>query len=82
MQAIFLTVTKRMIHFVSKTCLDMNMSSGFDSSFHLFQESYVALEKAIRSLASFYSKDGPFATLSQEVKEDILDDLSTAEANL
>ena len=60
----------------------MNMSSGFDSSFHLFQESNVALEKAIRSLASFYWKGGAFATLSQEVKEDILDDLSTAEANL
>ena len=71
-----------MIHFVSKTRMDMNMSSGFDSLFHLFQESYVALEKAIRSLASFYSKAGPFAMLPQDVKESILDDLSTAEANL
>ncbi|XP_020259716.1 photosystem II D1 precursor processing protein PSB27-H2, chloroplastic [Asparagus officinalis] len=46
------------------------------------EESYVALEKAIRSLASFYSKAGPFAALSEEVKMSILDDLNTAEAYL
>ncbi|KAL4180427.1 hypothetical protein AMTRI_Chr13g125230 [Amborella trichopoda] len=46
------------------------------------EESYVALEKAIRSLANFYSKAGPFATLPEDVKSDILDDLNTAEAFL
>lgn len=46
------------------------------------EESYVALERAIRSLANFYSKAGPFATLSEEVKKSILDDLNTADANL
>ncbi|KAF9622634.1 hypothetical protein IFM89_032533 [Coptis chinensis] len=45
-------------------------------------ESYVALVKAIRSLASFYSKSGPSAPLPEEVKADILDDLQTAEAYL
>ncbi|ONK76783.1 uncharacterized protein A4U43_C03F32100 [Asparagus officinalis] len=46
------------------------------------KESYVALEKAIRSLASFYSKAGPFAALSEEVKTSVLDDLNSAEAYL
>lgn len=43
------------------------------------QESYVELEKAIRSLASFYSKAGPSAPLPEEVKSEILNDLVTAE---
>jgi len=43
------------------------------------QESYVILEKVIRSLANFYSKAGPSAPLSQEVKSEILDYLNTAE---
>ena len=46
------------------------------------QESYVALEKAIRSLAEFYSKAGPSAPLPQDVKNKILDHLSTADAYL
>ncbi|KXG37559.1 photosystem II D1 precursor processing protein PSB27-H2, chloroplastic isoform X2 [Sorghum bicolor] len=46
------------------------------------EESYVALEKAIRSLAEFYSKAGPFAPLPQDVKNKILDDLSAADACL
>jgi hypothetical protein len=40
------------------------------------------LEKAIRSLAEFYSKAGPSAPLPQDVKNKILDDLSTADAYL
>ncbi|POO02172.1 Photosystem II Pbs [Trema orientale] len=43
------------------------------------EESYVELEKAIRSLASFYSKAGPSAALPEEVKSEILKDLDTAE---
>ncbi|XAR54673.1 hypothetical protein NMG60_11029912 [Bertholletia excelsa] len=43
------------------------------------EESYVMLEKAIRSLASFYSKAGPSAPLPEEVKSEILNDLNTAE---
>lgn len=43
------------------------------------EESYVELEKAIRSLASFYSKAGPSAILPEEVKSEILKDLDTAE---
>ncbi|KAJ7954886.1 Photosystem II D1 processing protein PSB27-H2, chloroplastic [Quillaja saponaria] len=43
------------------------------------EESYVVLEKAIRSLANFYSKAGPSATLPEEVKSEILDDLHIAE---
>ncbi|XP_043700519.1 photosystem II D1 precursor processing protein PSB27-H2, chloroplastic [Telopea speciosissima] len=46
------------------------------------EESYVVLEKAIRSLASFYSKAGPSASLSEEVKSKILDDLDMAETFL
>ncbi|KAJ7980045.1 Photosystem II D1 processing protein PSB27-H2, chloroplastic [Quillaja saponaria] len=46
------------------------------------EESYVELEKAIRSLASFYSRAGPSAPLPEEVKSDILDDLSKAEESL
>ncbi|AQK62958.1 Retrovirus-related Pol polyprotein LINE-1 [Zea mays] len=46
------------------------------------EESYVALEKAIRSLAEFYSKAGPSASLPQDVKNKILDDLSAADAYL
>lgn len=37
------------------------------------------LERAIRSLASFYSKAGPSAPLPEDVKSEILDDLSSAE---
>jgi hypothetical protein len=43
------------------------------------QESYVALVKAVRSLANFYSKAGPSAPLPGEVKSEILDYLNTAE---
>lgn len=46
------------------------------------QESYVALEKAIKSLAEFYSKAGPFASLPGDIKSKILDDLNAAEAYL
>lgn len=45
----------------------------------LLQESYVELEKAIRSLASFYSRAGPSAQLPEEVRSEILNDLNTAE---
>ncbi|XP_077247273.1 photosystem II 11 kDa protein-like protein [Tasmannia lanceolata] len=48
----------------------------------LAEESYVSIEKVIRSLANFYSKAGPFAALPEKVKSSILDDLSTAEAFL
>lgn len=44
-----------------------------------FQESYDMLEKAIRSLAKFYSRAGPSAPLPEEVKTEILDYLNTAE---
>ncbi|CAI0465948.1 unnamed protein product [Linum tenue] len=43
------------------------------------EESYVEIEKAIRALASFYSKAGPSAALPESVKSAILDDLKTAE---
>ncbi|GMN46693.1 hypothetical protein TIFTF001_015887 [Ficus carica] len=46
------------------------------------EESYVVLEKAFRSLASFYSKAGPSAALPEEVKSEILNDLDVAEENL
>lgn len=46
------------------------------------QESYVVLEKAIRSLASFYSKAGPSAALPEEIKSEILNDLNKAEESL
>lgn len=45
----------------------------------ILQESYVMLEKAIRSLAGFYSKAGPSAPLPEEIKTEILSDLTTAE---
>lgn len=43
------------------------------------EESYVELEKAIRALAGFYSKAGPSAPLPEEVKSEILNDLSMAD---
>ncbi|XP_057424820.1 photosystem II D1 precursor processing protein PSB27-H2, chloroplastic [Lotus japonicus] len=43
------------------------------------EESYDMLEKAIRSLAKFYSRAGPSAPLPEEVKTEILDYLNTAE---
>ncbi|KAK4766289.1 hypothetical protein SAY87_007931 [Trapa incisa] len=43
------------------------------------EESYVMLERAIRSLARFYSKAGPSAPLPEEVKSEILDNLNSAE---
>ncbi|KAL3505919.1 hypothetical protein ACH5RR_031301 [Cinchona calisaya] len=43
------------------------------------EESYVLLEKAIRSLANFYSRAGPSAPLPEEIKSEILGDLNTAE---
>ncbi|KAE9618235.1 putative photosystem II Pbs27 [Lupinus albus] len=43
------------------------------------EESYVVLEKAIRSLANFYSRAGPSTPLSEEVKSEILHYLNTAE---
>ncbi|KAL5217370.1 hypothetical protein ABZP36_018054 [Zizania latifolia] len=46
------------------------------------EESYVALERAIRSLAEFYSKAGPSASLPKDVKDKILQDLNTADTFL
>ncbi|KAF7837297.1 photosystem II D1 precursor processing protein PSB27-H2, chloroplastic isoform X1 [Senna tora] len=46
------------------------------------EESYVELEKAIRSLANFYSKAGPSAPLPEQVKSEILKDLNIAEESL
>ncbi|CAK8573716.1 unnamed protein product [Lathyrus sativus] len=46
------------------------------------EESYVALVKAVRSLANFYSRAGPSASLPEEVKSEILDYLNTAEDSL
>ncbi|XP_058769678.1 photosystem II D1 precursor processing protein PSB27-H2, chloroplastic-like [Vicia villosa] len=46
------------------------------------EESYVALVKAVRSLANFYSRSGPSAALPEEVKSEILDYLNTAEDSL
>ncbi|XP_047334827.1 photosystem II D1 precursor processing protein PSB27-H2, chloroplastic isoform X2 [Impatiens glandulifera] len=43
------------------------------------EESYVMIEKAIRSLAKFYSKAGPSAPLPEDVKSEILKDLNMAE---
>lgn len=37
------------------------------------------LEKAIRSLAGFYSRAGPSAPLPEEIKTEILGDLNKAE---
>ncbi|KAL3648962.1 hypothetical protein CASFOL_005365 [Castilleja foliolosa] len=48
----------------------------------LEEKSYVMLEKAIRSLANFYSKAGPSAALPEDVKSEILRDLTTAEESL
>lgn len=64
-------------------CLPSFVASGhcFDLVLYL-QESYVMLEKAIRSLASFYSKAGPSAPLPEEIKLEILDDLNKAEEAL
>ncbi|XP_071729752.1 photosystem II D1 precursor processing protein PSB27-H2, chloroplastic-like [Rutidosis leptorrhynchoides] len=43
------------------------------------EESYVVIEKAIRTLAGFYSKAGPSAPLPEQVKSEILNNLDTAE---
>ncbi|XP_021747473.1 photosystem II D1 precursor processing protein PSB27-H2, chloroplastic-like [Chenopodium quinoa] len=46
------------------------------------EESYVKLEEVFRSLARFYSKAGPSASLSDEVKSEILHDLDVVEEYL
>ncbi|XP_057250179.1 photosystem II D1 precursor processing protein PSB27-H2, chloroplastic isoform X2 [Beta vulgaris subsp. vulgaris] len=43
------------------------------------EESYMELEKVFRTLASFYAKAGPSASLSDEVKSKILHDLDIVE---
>uniref|UniRef100_A0A251V5M9 Putative photosystem II Pbs27 n=1 Tax=Helianthus annuus TaxID=4232 RepID=A0A251V5M9_HELAN len=43
------------------------------------EESYVVIEKAIRALASFYSKAGPSAPLPEQVKSEIISNLDTAD---
>ncbi|XP_022685372.1 LOW QUALITY PROTEIN: photosystem II D1 precursor processing protein PSB27-H2, chloroplastic [Setaria italica] len=43
------------------------------------EDPYVALQKAIGSLAEFYSEAGSSAPLPQDVKNKILNDLSTAD---
>ncbi|KAL8255121.1 hypothetical protein R6Q59_033342 [Mikania micrantha] len=43
------------------------------------EESYVVIEKAIRTLASFYSKAGPSAPLSEQVKSEIISNLDSAD---
>eukprot|EP01018_Ginkgo_biloba_P032176 Gb_15835 [translate_table: standard] len=46
------------------------------------EDSYTALEKAIRLLADFYSKKGPTAPLPEDIKLKVMDDLNSAEAAL
>ncbi|CAH1449681.1 unnamed protein product [Lactuca virosa] len=43
------------------------------------EESYVVIVKAIRALASFYSKAGPSAPLPEAVKSEIMSNLDTAD---
>ncbi|KAL7592824.1 photosystem II D1 precursor processing protein PSB27-H2, chloroplastic [Lactuca sativa] len=43
------------------------------------EESYVVIVKAIRALASFYSKAGPSAPLPESVKSEIMSNLDTAD---
>nr|XP_043630912.1 photosystem II D1 precursor processing protein PSB27-H2, chloroplastic [Erigeron canadensis]XP_043630913.1 photosystem II D1 precursor processing protein PSB27-H2, chloroplastic [Erigeron canadensis] len=43
------------------------------------EESYVMIEKAIRTLAGFYSKAGPSAPLPEEVKSEIISNLDIAD---
>ncbi|KVI01568.1 photosystem II D1 precursor processing protein PSB27-H2, chloroplastic [Cynara cardunculus var. scolymus] len=43
------------------------------------EESYVVIEKAIRSLARFYSEAGPSAPLPEQVKLEIISNLDTAD---
>ncbi|GKC98218.1 photosystem II D1 precursor processing protein PSB27-H2, chloroplastic, partial [Tanacetum coccineum] len=43
------------------------------------EESYIVLEKAIRTLAGFYSKAGPSAPLPEQVKSEIINNLDTAD---
>lgn len=46
------------------------------------EDSYAALVRAIRLLADFYSKKGPTAALSEDIKSKIMDDLNSAESAL
>ncbi|GAA0186633.1 hypothetical protein Leryth_021551 [Lithospermum erythrorhizon] len=43
------------------------------------EESYAMIEKAIRSLAKFYSKAGPSATLPEDIKSEIIGALDMAQ---
>ncbi|KAL3680742.1 hypothetical protein R1sor_023698 [Riccia sorocarpa] len=45
-------------------------------------ESYQALEKALRVLGEFYSKQGPRAALPEDVRARVLESLRTADDNL
>ncbi|EFJ20910.1 hypothetical protein SELMODRAFT_37127, partial [Selaginella moellendorffii] len=46
------------------------------------QSSYQVLEKALRQLGSFYLKSGPTAVMPDDIKSEILQNLSNAEADL
>ncbi|XP_042413000.1 photosystem II D1 precursor processing protein PSB27-H2, chloroplastic-like isoform X1 [Zingiber officinale] len=63
----------------AKESIRQYLSNWKGQSTVVAEESYAAIEKAIRTLANFYSKEGPFATMTDEVKATILGDLKTAE---
>eukprot|EP00850_Spirogloea_muscicola_P016790 SM000139S00107 [mRNA] locus=s139:105030:106087:- [translate_table: standard] len=46
------------------------------------EESYVALEKVLRQLGAFYAKNGPSSELPQELKDEVLTELTLANAAL
>lgn len=43
------------------------------------EDSYTALVRAIRVLADFYSKKGPTASLPEDIRSKVMDDLNSAE---
>ncbi|KAG6493415.1 hypothetical protein ZIOFF_048398 [Zingiber officinale] len=58
----------------AKESIRQYLSNWKGQSTVVAEESYAAIEKAIRTLANFYSKEGPFATMTDEgVEEEIVE---------
>jgi hypothetical protein len=48
----------------------------------IFQVSYGALERVLRALGAFYSKAGPDARVTDELRQQLLQDLDLAEKSV
>ncbi len=58
--------------------MELNILCGL----YFLQDSYIALEQALRELGKFYSSKGPQAALPEDIRNRVLENLNKADDSL